>query len=70
MGVAGLNISIINERGVHMGLQAGIVMLAVFLGFSWIVRYIISKDTTDRVDRKVAEQKAGFCTWPREAIEE
>ena len=53
-----------------MGPLAYVVIFTVFLGFSWIVRYIISKDTTDRVDRKVAEQKAGFCTWPRQIVED
>ena len=43
-----------------------VIFLAVFLGISWIMRAIVSQDATRRVDRKVKEDKAGLCTWPRE----
>lgn len=49
-----------------MGPLGYLVILAVFLTMSWFVRYIVSQDVSRRVDRKVAEDKAGFCTWPRE----
>jgi hypothetical protein len=47
-----------------------LVVLAVFLTISWIFRIFISQDVSRRVDRKVAEDKAGFCTWPRQITEE
>jgi len=43
-----------------------LIVMAVFLGISWVIRIFISKDVSSRVDRKVAEEKAGFCTFPRE----
>lgn len=46
------------------------VILTVFLGISWLMRFIVSQDTTKRVGRSIAEEKAGFCTWPRDIAEE
>lgn len=46
------------------------IFLSVFLGVSWIMRILLSQDVSRRVDRKVAEDRAGFCTWPREVAEE
>ncbi|HHX73703.1 MAG TPA: hypothetical protein GX699_02215 [Firmicutes bacterium] len=43
-----------------------VIILAVFLGVSWIMRLIISQDTARRINRKEAEEKAGFCVWPRD----
>lgn len=43
-----------------------VIILGVFLGISWIMRLIISQDTARRVDKRTAEDKAGFCTWPRD----
>jgi hypothetical protein len=47
-----------------------LIVLAAFLTVSWFFRIIISQDVSRRVDRKVAEDKAGLCTWPREMTEE
>lgn len=41
-------------------------IFAVFLGISWIIRIFISKDVSSRTERKVVEEKAGFCTFPRQ----
>lgn len=46
-----------------------LVILTVFLGISWFMRAVVSQDVTRRVDRRTAEEKAGFCTWPRELQE-
>jgi hypothetical protein len=53
-----------------MGFVGYLVILAVFLGISWFIRLMVSQNIANRVDRKVAEDKAGFCTWPRELSEE
>jgi len=52
-----------------MGILGYLVVLAFFLGVSWFVRFVVSQDISRRVDRKVAEDSAGFCTWPREMAE-
>ncbi|MBS4020945.1 MAG: hypothetical protein KGZ79_00785 [Dethiobacter sp.] len=49
-----------------MNIVAYLVFLMAFLGISWIVRIIVSQDASRRVDRKMAEDSAGFCTWPRD----
>ncbi len=55
------------ERGVCIvNILGYFVILLAFLGISWIVRVVVSQDATRRVDRKVAEESAGFCTWPRD----
>ena len=55
------------ERGGMMeDLARYVIILAVFLGVSWIMRLIISQDTARRINRKEAEEKAGFCVWPRD----
>jgi hypothetical protein len=42
------------------------IFVSVFLGISWIMRILLSQDVSRRVDRKIAEDEAGLCTWPRE----
>jgi len=59
-----------DERGVQMNFLAYLIILAVFLGISWVIRIFISKDVSSRVERKVAEDKAGFCTFPRKMADE
>lgn len=49
-----------------MGIVSYLVIVAAFLGVSWLIRYIVSQDVSRRVDRKLAEESAGFCSWPRE----
>ncbi|MBS4008701.1 MAG: hypothetical protein KGZ45_09810 [Clostridium sp.] len=53
-----------------MNFLAYLIILAVFLGISWVIRIFISKDVSSRVERKVAEDKAGFCTFPRKMADE
>jgi len=53
-----------------MGFVGYLVILAFFLSVSWFIRFVVSQNITNRVDRKVAEDAAGFCTWPRELSEE
>lgn len=53
-----------------MGFVGYLVILAVFLGISWFIRFVVSQNTSQRVGRKIAEDKAGFCTWPRQLSDE
>jgi|GEM_PF-1421302 len=58
--------NLLDERGVQMNFLGYLIIMAVFLGISWVIRIFISQDVSSRMDRKVAEEKAGFCTFPRE----
>jgi hypothetical protein len=49
-----------------MNILGYLVILVIFLSISWIVRGVVSQDISRRVDRKVAEESVGFCTWPRD----
>lgn len=44
-----------------MGVLEYHLILSVFLGISWFVRYIVSQGVSRRVSRKVAGDAARFC---------
>lgn len=60
-----------NRKGLSLVGYAGyLVILAVFLGISWIIRFMVSQSVRRRVDRKITVDKATFCSWSRELSEE
>jgi hypothetical protein len=53
-----------------MGYAGYLVILAVFLGISWIIRYLVSQSVRRRVDRKITGDEAMFYSLSRELSEE